>query len=278
MNDADPYYDFEAGMLRELHAAQARLDARDLARPPARRRMPGRPVLAAGAAVLAAAGVSAGLGVVTPHAPSGTAPAATTAAFATAKLSGSLRSAARYMITSHVTQPATGERLTTWLDPATGSRRMLLASAAGARETGIGVVLRGTTATITTVNYGTGTVTRQTEPAAVIQNSARLGVNAPSPAQIRSELRSATLVSQGQVTIDGQRAYRIRMVVPPPSQIWFPGDVVDLYVRASSYQLIRVTIRHNGTLTDTDNLTWTPRRTADLSLTRLAVPAGFRKS
>jgi hypothetical protein len=97
----------------------------------------------------------------------------------------------------------------------------------------------------------------------------------PTPADIRRELSSAVLVSQGQAEADGHRTYRVRMVVPPASQSWFPGDDVELYVNTSTYQLVRTTISHQGTLLDTDDLTWTPKATANLSLTRLTVPAGF---
>jgi len=64
---------------------------------------------------------------------------------------------------------------------------------------------------------------------------------------------------------------------PPGSQAWFPGDRVELYVNAISYQLVRATISRHGRLQDTDDLTWTPRGTADLSLTEVTIPAGFTR-
>jgi hypothetical protein len=179
------------------------------------------------------------------------------------------------MITSHVTQPGPGDQLTSWIDPATGNRRLLLSNAAGTPLTAEGIVVHGSTASITTIAYAARTVTTQTVPATVIQNAARLGVNVPSPADIRRELASATLVNEGQARVNGHPAYRLRMVVPPASQAWFPGDDVELYVDVATLRLIRTTISHNGTLTDSDDLTWTPRSAASLSRTRLSIPAGF---
>lgn len=231
-----------------------------------------------------ALGISAGVTALGSRPRTVTAPAPAAAgpsragAFLTAKLSASLASEASYMITSRVTQAATGEKLTSWLDPGTGSRRLLLTSAAGTPETAEGVVLRGANATVTTLDYATRTAVTRTEPAAVIQAAQRLGVNVPSPADIRRELSSATVVSEGEARVDGHQAYRVRLVVPPASQAWFRGDDVELYVDTSTYQLVRVTISYKGTLTDTDDLTWTPLAEADLARTRLAVPPGFTSS
>jgi hypothetical protein len=180
-----------------------------------------------------------------------------------------------YMITSKVTQSSTGQTLTSWIDPATGNRRLLLTNAAGASEATEGIVIHGGKATVTTIDYAAHTVTTHTEPAAAIRNDARLGVNVPSPSDIRSELRSATLLKEGQAEVDGRHTYRMRMIVPPASQTWFPGDDVELYVDTSTYQLVRTTISHKGTLQATDDLTWTPRSTADLSQTKVTIPAGF---
>ncbi|HZR48072.1 MAG TPA: hypothetical protein VFB06_00990 [Streptosporangiaceae bacterium] len=38
----------------------------------------------------------------------------------------------------------------------------------------------------------------------------------PSPSGIRSELRLGTLVSAGQVQVEGHSAYRLRLTVPSP--------------------------------------------------------------
>jgi hypothetical protein len=281
MHDTDTHYDFEDGVLRELRAAQARLGGRRAAPAPAGRgRLARRPLMAAAVAVLAAGAAAAVVTATGTPSRSVPAPAVSrtaapqVTAFVTARLSAALGQAG-YVITSHVTLAATGETLTSWTDPVTGSRRLLLASAAGTPETAEGIVIRGASATVTTVDYATRTATTRTEPAAVIQNAQRLGVNVPSPASIRRELASATLVSEGHAQADGHRVYRVRMVVPPASQAWFPGDDVELYVDTSTYQLIRTTISHNGTLLDTDDLTWTPRAAAGLARTRLTVPAGF---
>ena len=168
------------------------------------------------------------------------------------------------MITSKVTQNTTGQTLTSWIDPATGNRRLVLTNASGAPEVAEGIVIHGAKATVTTVDYAAHTATTGIEPTATIRSDARLGVNVPSPSDIRSELRSATLVSEGQAVVDGHHTYRMRMTVPPGSQHWFPGDDVELYVDTSTYQLVRTTISHNGTLQDTDDLTWAPRTAADL--------------
>jgi hypothetical protein len=278
MHDTDTCYDFEDGVLRELRAAQARLSARRTAPAPARRgRLPRRPVTAAAVAALAAGAAAASVTTLSAHSrnvPASAAPSQTTA-FVTAKLSASLGDQASYLITSQVTQATTGETVTSWIDAATGNRRLLLTNAAGTPQTAEGVVIRGTNATVTTLDYATRTATTQTESAAVIQNADRLGVNVPSPADIRRALASASAVSEGQAEVDGHRTYQVRMVVPPASQIWFRGDDVELYVDTSTYQLIRTTISHKGTLIDTDDLTWTPRATADLGRARLTVPAGF---
>ena len=193
----------------------------------------------------------------------------------TARLSTTLAAEANYLITSKVTQNTTGQTLTSWLDPATGSRRLLLTSATGVPELAEGIVLHGANATVTTIDYAAHTVTTKTEPATTIGNDARLGVNVPSPGDIRAALRSATLISEGKADVDGHHTYRMRMTVPPGSQSWFPGDKVALYVDRSTYQLVRTTISRNGTLQDTEDLTWTPRSAADLSLTKLAIPSGF---
>jgi len=284
MPATDTHYDFDDGVLRELRAAQARLLSQPaVTATPGAGRHPSRLMLLAGASALglAAAGGVVALGS---HSPGGSPAAgvgggeapAKTGALLTAKLTASLGETS-YMITSHVTQDVTGEKLTSWIDPATGNRRLLLADAAGASEIAEGIVVRGGRATITTLDYATRTATTETESARVIQSAARLGVNVPSPSDIRSQLRSATLVSEGQTDIDGHRTYRMRMTVPPRSELWFRGDNVQLYVDAASYQLVRITISHNGTLLDTDDLTWTPRSTADLTQTRLTIPAGFTK-
>lgn len=286
MNDTETRYDFEAGLLRELHAAQARVSARPaVPAPSGRRRLPSRAVTAAGvAAALVAAAAAASVTALGSHSRTVPAPApaaagpSRAAAFLTAKLSASLADEASYMITSQVTQPATGEKLTSWLDPGTGNRRLLLTDAAGTPETAEGIVIRGANATVTTLDYATRTATTRTEPAAVIQAAQRLGVNVPSPADIRRELSSATVVSEGETSADGHRTYQARLVVPPASQAWFRGDDVELYVDTTTYQLVRVTISYKGTLTDTDDLTWTPLGQADLARTRLVVPAGFTSS
>jgi hypothetical protein len=277
-------YDFDDSVLRELHAAQVRLHSR----PPAwvssgGGRRPGRLVLLAGAGAITVAVAATGViafgshsaGAPEPAAP-GSAPGPQTDAFVTAKMSASLAGTG-YMITSKVTQNATGEKLTSWIDPATGNRRLLLTSAAGAPEIAEGIVIHGATATVTTLDYAAHTVTTGTESAGTIRNAARLGVNVPSPSDIRRELRSATLVSAGQADAGGHHTYRMRMTVPPGSQAWFPGDDVELYVDTSTYQVVRITISHNGTLQDTEDLTWTPRSTADLSQTQVTIPAGFTR-
>jgi len=267
-------YDFDDIVLRELHAAQVRPVSGGRGRP-------GRLALLAGTGALATAAATTGviaIGSHSPGAPShGPTPAArpTTAAFVTARLSASLAAEARYLITSKVTQNATGQTLTSWLDPATGNRRLLLANAAGASEIAEGIVIHGANATVTTLDYAARTVTTDTEPAATIRTDARLGVNVPSPGEIRKELRAATLVSEGRAVVDGHHTYRLRLTVPPASQAWFPGDDVELYVDASTYQLVRTTISRHGRLQDTDDLTWTPRSTADLSLAKVIIPAGF---
>lgn len=280
MHGTDTDYDFEDSVLRELRAAQARLSARRATPASAgRRRLRRLPLTAAAAAMLAAA-AAGGVTALSTHPRNVPAPAARPWAVAsvTAKLTASLGGEAGFLITSHVTQASTGERLTSWIDAATGSRRLLLTNAAGTPRTAEGIVLRGTNATVTTLDYATRTATTQTEPAAVIQSAQRLGVNVPSPADIRRELSSAAMVGEGQAEVDGHRTYRIRMTVPPASQAWFRGDDVELYVDASTYLLIRTTISHQGTQLDTDDLTWTPRAAADLSLARLTVPAGFTRS
>ena len=271
MPASDTRYDFDDRVLRELYAAQVRLRSE-----PGPRR--GRwTVLLAGTGALTVAAAATGLIALGSHSPSVSppSPGPKTAAFVTSKVSESLATESSYMITSKVTQNTAGQRLTSWIDPATGNRRLVLTNASGAPEVAEGIVIHGAKATVTTVDYAAHTATTGIEPTATIRSDARLGVNVPSPSDIRSELRSATLVSEGQAVVDGHHTYRMRMTVPPGSQHWFPGDDVELYVDTSTYQLVRTTISHNGTLQDTDDLTWAPRTAADLSQTRVTIPPGF---
>lgn len=277
-------YDFDDSVLRELHAAQVRLRSEQPVLVSAGRgRRPARLalLLACTGALTAAASATGVLALgshspaVPSHSPSGSAPGPSTAAFVTSKVAATLAAESSYMITSKVTQNTTGQTLTSWIDPATGNRRLLLTNTSGVSEVAVGIVIHGVNATVTTVDYATHSATTVIEPAATISSDARLGVNVPSTGDIRSELRSATLVSKGQAVVDGRPAYRMQMTVPPASQHWFPGDDVELYVDTTTYQLVRTTISHKGTLQDTDDLTWTPRSTANLSQTKVTIPAGF---
>jgi hypothetical protein len=284
MPAADTRYDFDASILHELHAAQVRLRSdQPVPDSTAGGRRPVRLALVlAGTGALTAAAATAGVIALSSHpspmpmlGPPKSAPGPGSGVIVKARLTASLAAEPGYMITSKVTQNSTGQTLTSWIDPATGNRRLLLTNAAGVSEVAVGVVIHGAKATVTTVDYAARTATTTTERAAVISNDARLGVNVPSPSDIRHELRSATLVNEGQVIVDGHHTYRMRMTVPPGSQRWFPGDKVELYVDRLSYQLVRTTISRNGTLQDTDDLTWTPRSTANLSQTKVTIPAGF---
>ncbi len=283
MDNSQARYDFDGEILRELHAARARLAVGAMApASSAVRRRPGPRMLPAGAIALAVGAAAAAVGVTTlgMHSQPAAAPAPArpaTAAYLTAKLSAALADEDGYVITCSVRQVASGEKVTSWTDPATGGQRLLLTSANGAPEIAEGIVTRGVTSTVTTVDYARHTVTTRAEPAAVIQSDARLGVSVPSPSEIRNELRSATLVREGQAEVAGHHTYRLRMTVPPASQKWFPGDDVELYADTSTYRLVRITISHNGRLLDTDELVWTSRSSADLSQTRLTVPAGFTR-
>lgn len=281
MDNSQARYDFDGDILRELHAARGRLAARASAPAASDWWLSPRTLLAgAGALTVGAAAAAVGVTTLGTHSQPPAAPAPAhpvTTAYLTAKLSATLADEDGYVITSSVRQAATGEKMTSWTDPATGGQRLLLTSANGTPEIAEGIVTRGATSTVTTVDYASHTVTTRAEPAAVIQNDARLGVSVPSPSGIRNELRSATLVREGQADVSGHQTYRLRMTVPPPSQKWFPGDDVELYADTSTYRLVRITISHNGRLLDTDDLVWTPRSSTDLSQTRLSVPAGFTR-
>ncbi|HEX3705037.1 MAG TPA: hypothetical protein VHV76_00270 [Mycobacteriales bacterium] len=200
-----------------------------------------------------------------------------TVAYVTKQLHASLAEDNSYLIISKVIGGTPQVTMTTWLDPATGNRRLLLDTAAGQPQTETGVTVDGHSATLTTLDYANRTVTTTTEPQGAIDESSRMGVNVPSPTDIRNQLAAATLVDEGQVQIDGHNTEQLRMTVPVPagSSLWAPGTDIELYVDTTTYQLVRVTFSDSGSLLYTDDLTWTPRAAADLSQATLQIPAGF---
>ena len=165
--------------------------------------------------------------------------------------------------------------MTSWIDPATGSRRLLLTSAdPGLAEASEGIVLHSTNATVTTVDYAARTVTTDREAAGAIQSAARLGVNVPSPRRVRLRLRSATLVGEARPTSTAttrpsadHRATEVAALVPRRRRQLYV-DIVYLPAGPRHDQPAREAARQTGPDLDTT-------RRADLSQTAAAIPSGF---
>jgi hypothetical protein len=197
-------------------------------------------------------------------------------AYVAKQLKATLADENDYVIASELTA-RNGMGMSTWIDPSTGARRLVLDNADGAPNTTEGIVVDNGRATITSLDYATHTVTRTSEPVAVIDASSRLGINVASPSQIRSEINASDLVDKGAATVGGKPAEQYRLLAPQPagSEIWADGTDVELYVDTTSYQLVRITVgESSGPLYD-DHLTWTPRSNDALAETRLSIPSGF---
>jgi hypothetical protein len=230
-----------------------------------------------GAAALAASAESPSSVTAQAHSPEITSPAFRNVSYVAARLSATLAEEKNYLITSEVTRAADGTTLTTWLNGSSGDRRLLVTNADRARLVEIGIEIRGRRAELTTVDHTSHTVTRSTESAATIGLSSRMGVNVPSPSEIRDQITSANLVNRGLAQVDGHRSYRLRLLSPMPagSEIWAPGVQVELYVDVRTYRLVRMTVSDGRHLIDTDDVTWTPLPTADLGLAKVDIPEAY---
>src|SRR6185437_7235306 len=149
-------YDFDDTVLRELHAAQVRLrsDQPALVSAGGGRRPVRVALVLAGTGALTAAAATVGVIALSSHpapmpmlGPPKLEPGPGVGAVVKARLTATLAAAPSYMITSKVTQNATGQTLTSWIDPATGNRRLLLKNAAGVSEVAVGIVIHGANAT-----------------------------------------------------------------------------------------------------------------------------------
>jgi hypothetical protein len=244
-----------------------------------RRKLNQRAVASVGVAVVAGGAVVA----TNAHAPVGhhvsakvvSHPQLRSAAYITKRLTAGLADENDFLITSNVS--GAGHTMTAWLDPTTGNRRLLLNDGSGAPEIETGAVVHGDQVTLTTVDYDAHTVAVTHEPLSVIDSSSRLGVNVPTPSQIKAEIGRSTLVDEGQTSVDGHNVYQLRLTAPSPagSEIWAAGTAVELYVDTTTYQLIRTTVSDSGSPLYADDLTWTPRGSADLNKTAVEVPKGF---
>lgn len=237
-----------------------------------------------GAAVLGAAAVGAVIAVpgsapATHHNGEVAAPATRDAAFIASHLRQALADEDGYLITSQVSGDDEGVTMTTWLDPASGDRRIALDNPDGSPNTAIGITVDGPTADLTTLTYANHSITHSTEPVSAVDDGERAGLNVPAPDVIRSQISASNLAKDGTAEVDGHQTFRLRLLSPivANSAIWAKGVDVEFYVDTTTYQLIRVAVSDSGKPTYTQDLTWTPRASADLDQARLTVPAGFRR-
>jgi hypothetical protein len=223
-------------------------------------------------AVLAAAGVAFGGYYLWPsgrHIAGCHAPVPRAAQKALAEYRGRIR---------HDVQRSPTARIESWSDSLTGRMRQLVFER-GRLVVAYGDSLENGVKQAVWVHYDRGTWTSQ-------QVGVGTGATNDNGAAVTAQ-RNRDRVAQGKAEvvgrerIDGRQLLRLRQFVPASAKPGFghvspPGYHLDTWVDPLTYISIRDRFTTRGQSSTTDE-TWLPRNAHNVALTRLAIPAGFKR-